>query len=100
MRTKQIAIKTMLGTVCLLSFVSTVCARADTKGMIISRSGDTFVVAGSGGEKTTVVITDDTVTKDDRGLFGLDKEHLGDTVLIPGLKVKVEGSTDDQGRFV
>ena len=48
----------------------------------------------------TVLLTDETVTKDDRGLFGLDKEHLGSTVLIPGLKVKVDGTTDDQGRVV
>jgi OOP family OmpA-OmpF porin len=34
------------------------------------------------------------------GLFGLEKEHLGNTVLIPGLKVEVDGSPDNQGRVV
>lgn len=58
-----------------------------------------MVVNGPDG-KTTVVITDDTDTRDNRGLFGLEKEHLGDTVLIPGLKVEVDGSTDGQGRLV
>lgn len=99
MRSKQITI-TLLGTMCLLTLVFTVSARADTKGMIISRAGDTFVVAGPGGEKTTVVITDNTITKDNTGLFGLEREHLGDTVLIPGLKVDVDGSNDEQGRLV
>jgi outer membrane protein OmpA-like peptidoglycan-associated protein len=47
-----------------------------------------------------VVLTDETTTKDDRGLFGLEKEHLSDVVLIPGLKVKVDGAADDQGRVV
>jgi hypothetical protein len=32
------------------------------------------------------VLTDDTVTKDDKGLLGLDKKQLSSVVLIPGLK--------------
>jgi hypothetical protein len=38
--------------------------------------------------------------EDDTGLFGLEKEKLFDVVLIPGLKVKVDGSSDNQGRVV
>jgi OmpA-OmpF porin, OOP family len=48
----------------------------------------------------TVVVTDSTTTKDDRGLFGLDKEHLSDVVLIPGLKVDVDGTSNSQGQIV
>lgn len=98
MQIKRITILASIATVCFLGLTSAVRANAQT-GMIISRSGDTFVMNGPNG-KTTVVLTDTTDTKDDRGLFGLSKEHLGDTVLIPGLKVKVEGSTDNQGRVV
>jgi outer membrane protein OmpA-like peptidoglycan-associated protein len=47
-----------------------------------------------------VVLTDDTRTKDDKGLFGLDKQELAATVLIPGLKVDIDGTSDDQGRIV
>jgi OmpA-OmpF porin, OOP family len=83
---------------CVLMLGSAVKAGAQT-GMIISRSGDTFVMNGAEG-KTTVVLTDDTDTRDNRGLFGLRKTHLGDTVLIPGLKVKVNGESDGQGRVV
>ena len=72
---------------------------AQVKGMIISRTGDTLVVK-SGAETTTVVLTDDTTTKDDRGLLGLEKQQLSDTVLIPGLKVLIDGTPDAQGRFV
>lgn len=90
--------------VCLLGWASvsalSAAADAETRGMIISRTGETLILSTSSGEKVTVVLTDETVTKDDRGLFGLDKEHLGSTVLIPGLKVKVDGTTDDQGRVV
>ena len=69
------------------------------KGMITNRTGETLIVK-SGAATTTVVLTDNTTTKDDRGLFGLGKEHMSNVVLIPGLKVSVDGSPDDQGRFV
>jgi outer membrane protein OmpA-like peptidoglycan-associated protein len=69
------------------------------KGMITNRTGETLIVK-SGDAATTVVLTDNTTTKDDRGLFGLGKEHMSNVVLIPGLKVSVDGSPDDQGRFV
>src|SRR5690348_7745565 len=71
----------------------------DLRGMIQSRTGETLVVK-TGDGTTTVVLTDDTKTKDDRGLFGLDKQYMSMSVLIPGLKVKVDGNKDDQGRVV
>jgi OmpA-OmpF porin, OOP family len=86
-----------MAVVCLLAL--TAAANAQTNGMIMSRRGDTMVVSGPEG-KTTVLLTENTDTRDNRGLFGLDKEHLGSTVLIPGLKVKVDGPRDDQGRVV
>lgn len=56
--------------------------KAEVKGMINSRTGDTMAVKSSQGT-STVVLTDNTVTKDDRGVFGLQKEHLSNVVLIP-----------------
>ena len=44
-----------------------------------------------------MVLTDDTTTKDDKGLFGLDKQQMSNVVLIPGLKVDVDGTSDEQG---
>lgn len=98
MRTATIA-------VCMIAalFLATISAfggdDSEVKGMIMSRTGDTLIVNGSAG-KTTVVLTDDTRTKDDKGLFGLDKEEMGDVVLIPGLKVKIEGTADEKNRFI
>jgi OOP family OmpA-OmpF porin len=84
----------------LLVSVGAVGASGDeVKGMIITRTGETLIVKGSNGN-TTVVLTDNTTTKDDRGLFGLDKEHMSSVVLIPGLKVRVDGMSDGNGRFV
>ena len=70
--------------------------KAKVKGMITSRSGETLIVK-SGGEPVTVVLTDDTKTQDKKGLFGLEKEILANSVLIPGLKVDVKGTSDGQG---
>jgi OmpA-OmpF porin, OOP family len=73
--------------------------KAKAKGMIASRTGETLIVK-SGGENVTVVLTDDTKTQDKKGLFGLDKQQMSNVVLIPGLKVNVDGTSDDQGRVV
>ena len=102
MRTNQISVLTSPTALFLLALVSAVGATAaetQVKGMIMSRTGETLLVSGEGG-RTTVVLTGETRTKDDRGLFGLDKEEMADTVLIPGLKVKVDGVKDNGGRVV
>jgi len=82
---------------CVLSLGAS--ANAEVKGMISSRTGETLIVKTADGN-TTVVLTDYTTTKDDRGLFGLEKQKMSNVVLIPGLKVEVDGTTDDQGRVV
>jgi OOP family OmpA-OmpF porin len=73
--------------------------KAEVKGMITSRTGETLIVKSADGN-VIVVLTDDTTTKDDKGLFGLEKQHLSNVVLIPGLKVDIDGRSDDQGRVV
>lgn len=67
--------------------------------MITARTGETLIVKTDSGN-TTVALTDNTRTKDDKGLFGLDKQEMGNVVLIPGVKVKVDGTSDEQGRVV
>ena len=84
-----------------LFLVSCLSALADdVNGFIKTRTGETLVVKTDAGNDVTVILTEATKTVDKRGLFGLDKDQLGNTVLIPGLKVSVEGSPDDQGRVV
>src|SRR6266850_424713 len=63
--------------------------KAKVQGMIISRAGETMVVQNSEG-KITVVLGDETRTKDNTGLFGLDRKELSHVVLIPGLKVSID----------
>jgi outer membrane protein OmpA-like peptidoglycan-associated protein len=73
--------------------------KAQVKGMITARAGDTMIVKTTDGS-TFVVLDDGTKTKDDKGLFGLDKQNLSNVVLIPGLKVKVDGVSSGQGHVV
>jgi OmpA-OmpF porin, OOP family len=95
--------KTIVASFIGLFFLASVSAfggdKTEVKGMITSRTGETLTVKSGGGD-ITVVLTDDTTTKDDKGLFGLDKQHMSDVVLIPGLKVDVDGTSDDRGRVV
>jgi outer membrane protein OmpA-like peptidoglycan-associated protein len=70
--------------------------KAKVKGMIIARAGETLIVKTSEGN-VTVVLADDTRTKDNTGLFGLDRIELSNVVLIPGLKVSVDGVSDERG---
>jgi outer membrane protein OmpA-like peptidoglycan-associated protein len=96
------AIVTGLLASCLLASVVTFAAAGDkveVDGMIITRTGETLIVSNSSG-KTTVVLTSSTVTKDDRGLFGLETENMSDVVLIPGLKVKVDGVPGENSTVV
>jgi hypothetical protein len=71
----------------------------EVRGMIMARAGDTMIVNGSGG-RTTVVLNAKTRVKDDKGLFDLDRQEMAVTLLIPGLKVRVDRLSDSQGRFV
>jgi outer membrane protein OmpA-like peptidoglycan-associated protein len=84
-------------------FVTSVAAlgqagdKTKVKGMIISRTGETLIVNGPDG-KVTVVLTDETRTKDNVGLFGWDRKEMSNVVLIPGVKLSVDGVSDGQGR--
>jgi OOP family OmpA-OmpF porin len=73
--------------------------KVEIKGMIISRTGETLIVKSADGT-STVILTDDTSTKDDKGLFGLDWQQMSNVVLMPGLKVDIDATSDDAGRFV
>ena len=93
--------KTIVVSLVALFFLASVYAfgadKAKVKGIIKSRAGDTLIVKSAQGD-VTVVLTDNTRTKDDKGLFGLEKQQMADTVLIPGLKVDINGTSDEQGR--
>jgi OmpA-OmpF porin, OOP family len=90
----------LIGMLFLASAFAFAGDKAEVNGMIIARTGETLIVKSGEGTSTTVVLTADTTTKDDKGLFGLDRQHMGDVVLMPGVKVDVDGASDEQGRVV
>ena len=83
-----------------LFFLTSVSAFSqEVKGMIKNRAGDTLIVATDQGS-VTVLLTDTTSTRDRTGLFGLGKDKMAETVLIPGLKVDIEGTAGPNGQIV
>jgi outer membrane protein OmpA-like peptidoglycan-associated protein len=96
MQRRTIAVSLMV----LLALLAAFAASGDkvkVKGMIIARAGETLIVKTSEGN-ATVVLADDTRTKDNTGLFGLDRKELSTVVLIPGLKVSIDGVSYEQDR--
>lgn len=96
-KTIVLTLMALLSLLSLAAFGAT--EEKEVKGMIASRTGETLIVK-SGSETTTVLLTDKTRTKDDRDLFGLDKQEMSSVVLIPGLKVDIDGVSDSQGRVI
>ncbi len=72
--------------------------QAKIQGLITARTGGTLVVKTMEGT-TTVALTDDTKVQQPKGL-GARKKRMSASVLIPGLRVTVEGVGDAQNRLV
>jgi OOP family OmpA-OmpF porin len=79
-------------------FVTLTSARAQdkvkVKGLITARTGETIVLKTTDGTAMTVILDDDTKVQQPKGL-GLRKEKMSAVVLIPGLKVSVDGTSQD-----
>jgi outer membrane protein OmpA-like peptidoglycan-associated protein len=69
------------------------------KGMISGRAGDTLIVNGS-QSKFAVIVADDTRVRDKTGLFGWGKTEMSMTVLMPGLKISVDGTRNSKGQVL
>jgi len=90
---RRIGISMSLLAVCLLSFGSALAAdKVKGKGVITLRSGNTLTVETDDGT-TTVIVTPDTKVQHPVGL-GARKKQVGQEVLIPGLRLKFEGTGD------
>src|SRR3954465_2828060 len=76
--------KTIVVSLMALSFLASVFAfggeATEVKGMITARPGETLIVKSEVGT-TTVVLTDSTRTKDDKGLFALNNQEICSVVL-------------------
>jgi OmpA-OmpF porin, OOP family len=81
-----------------LAYGAGVGEKTKLQGLITGRTGETLVVKTADGN-VTVVLTDDTKVQQPKGL-GVRKKQMSAAVLIPGLKVSVDGVGDAQSRVV
>ena len=68
--------------------------KAKVKGLITTHTGETMVLKTSEGTTVTVIVDEDTKVQQPKGL-GLRKENVSPALLIPGLKVSVDGVRQD-----
>jgi OmpA-OmpF porin, OOP family len=82
--------------VCFVALLSVYAQGEKTKvkGLITARTGETIVLKTTDGSSVTVTLDDDTKVQQPKGL-GIRKEKMSAAVLIPGLKVSVEGTSQD-----
>ncbi|MGD0416455.1 MAG: OmpA family protein [Terriglobales bacterium] len=94
MTSRKIGISVSLLAVCLLSLGSALAAdKIKGKGVITLRSGNTLTVETDDDAAISVIVTADTKVQHPVGL-GARKKEVGQEVLIPGLKLKFEGTGD------
>src|SRR5271169_639755 len=94
MTSRRIGISVSLLAVCLLSLGSARAAdKVKGKGVITMRSGNTLTVETDDDVAISVIVTPDTKVQHPVGL-GARKKQVGQEVLIPGLKLKFEGTGD------
>jgi OOP family OmpA-OmpF porin len=94
MISRRIGIAVSLLAMCLLSLGSAQAGdKIKGKGVITLRSGNTLTVETDDDAAVTVTLTSDTKVQHPVGL-GARKKQVGPEVLIPGLKLKYEGTGD------
>jgi hypothetical protein len=94
MTSRRICISVSLLAVCLLSLGTALAAdKVKGKGVITLRSGNTLTVETDDDASISVIVTPDTKVQHPIGL-GARKKQVGQEVLIPGLKLKFEGTGD------
>ncbi|HEY1467686.1 MAG TPA: OmpA family protein [Candidatus Acidoferrum sp.] len=97
MHSKRVKMILGLFVICLLGLVSAHAQgdKVKVKGLITERTGETIVLKTTDGSTMTVVLDDDTKVQQPKGLIGARKKQMSAAVLIPGLKVSVDGTSQD-----
>jgi outer membrane protein OmpA-like peptidoglycan-associated protein len=84
-------------TACFIALISAYAQgdKVKVKGLITERTGETVVLKTTDGTSMTVVLDDNTKVQQPKGLIGARKKAMSAAVLIPGLKVSVDGTSQD-----
>ena len=69
--------------------------KVKVKGLITQRTGETIILKTADGTTLTAVLDDDTKVQQPKGLVGARKKQMSAAVLVPGLKVSVQGTSQD-----
>ena len=72
----------------------------EVEGIIKAREGNTMILNTSDSSDFKVVLTDETKVGQVQGLLKARRKEMSMAALIPGLKVKVKGTNNDQHEFV
>ena len=96
MHDKRMRIGVGLLAVCFVALLAAYAQGEKTKvkGLITARTGDTIVLKTTDESTMTVTLDDDTKVQQPKGL-GIRKKQMSAAVLIPGLKVSVDGTSQD-----
>jgi outer membrane protein OmpA-like peptidoglycan-associated protein len=94
----RVAIVSLVG----VAWLSTVVAAQSVKaeGLIKARNGETMILETSESPKLVVLLTDNTQVGQVQGVFKARRKEMSMAALVPGLKVKVEGTYDNQNQLV
>lgn len=87
----------------MLSFLGTAVAAdsvEEVQGIIKARDGDTLVLQMANSPEVKVLLTSDTQVGQVEGLLQVRHKEMEMAALIPGLPVKVRGTTNEQHELV
>jgi len=73
--------------------------KVKVQGMITGRTGESVTIKTTDGSTVTVVLNDDTKVQQPK-VLGLRKKQMSATILVPGLKISVDGVGDAQSHVV
>ena len=74
--------------------------QATVEGLVIGRDGPTMMVKTADTPRLDVELSDSTKATEKGGFLGLSRKDLGITQLVPGLKVKVDGTYDQDHKLI
>ena len=87
--------------VVVLAFSTVMVAQVvKIEGMIKSRNGDQMIVQVNELAEQSFLLTDQTKVEQVGGLFKASRTQMSMAALIPGLKVKAEGTFNDQRQLI
>ena len=95
MRSKGLRVVVGMLALCFAVLVAQAQEKIKVTGLITTRTGETLIVRTNERGIVTVVLDDDTRVQQPRGLIGVRKRSMSAAVLIPGLKVSVDGTSQD-----